>query len=125
MIRSILLLLLLLVGCQPMENATMQVRVLNNSSADFFQLWLGVGGRQHDTVAYPTLAAGETSVYQTIPAAYHGYGKINVTLATMERLPTIVLPGPDQGGPVFSAESHYTLIYEQLNGQWQVRFETE
>lgn len=100
----------------------MQVRVFNNSSEDFYQVWLGVGGREHKTEAFGPLAAGETSAYHTIPGAYYGYGKVNVTLANMERLPTIVIPAPDQGGPQLSADGRYTLIYEQRNNQWQVRF---
>lgn len=101
----------------------MQVRVSNNSAEDFYQVWLGVGGREHKTEAFGSLAAGEMSAYHLIPSAYYGYGKVNVTLANMERLPTIVIPAPDQGGPQLLANGRYTLIYEQQNGQWQIRFE--
>jgi hypothetical protein len=103
----------------------MQVRVLNNSSEDFYQVWLGVGGREHKTEAFGSLAAGEMSAYHQVPSAYYGYGKVNVTLADMTRLPTIVIPSPDQGGPSLSVNGRYTLIYEQQNGQWQIRLESD
>ena len=127
MIRKlfVFVILLSLISCQKMEEPTMQVRVHNNSSLDFYKLWLGIGGN-NDNVAFDFLAAGETSEYKIVASEYYGYGKINITLAnTMERLPTIVIPGPDQDGPVFSEDGHYTLVYEQNNGQWQVRFEKE
>ena len=120
----VLLSILFLAGCKPPE-PTLQLRVFNNTSQDFYRVWVGVGGTQHKTEAFGPLAAGETSDYHTIPSAYYGYGTVNVTLASMKRLPTIVIPAPDQGGPQLEASSRYTLVYERHNGQWRVRFERD
>ena len=104
----------------------MQMRVLNNSTEEFYRLWLGVGGK-YDITAFGPLDASEVSAYKDVPSDYYGYGYVDVTLAaTMDRLPLIIVPAPEEGGPVFSLDGKYTLTYEQASdGQWQVRFQED
>ncbi|WP_420454286.1 hypothetical protein [Rubrivirga sp.] len=109
-----------LAGCQaPYSGPTVQVRVENRTGADLAKLWLGVGGREHRTVLYEDVAAGATTGYQAIPAAYHGWGMVNATTTARERLPRVTILGPDQGGPVLTPEASYTLVLEMGRARYQ------